>query len=149
MVAAALSGIPDQRGGESQKGERLGLSGIALDGGSPDRIAIGIRLSDAVFLEYIENGRIAVRDSVDSLGQEMRAEPIVDGFAHQPETILGQPAVGVLGLVQPEHLPDEVLAGTMNRVILGLRGAFPKRRQGPAVTSARPASTRRCAHSGA
>jgi len=30
----------------------------------------------------------------------------------------------------------QVLAGTMNRVILGVRGAFPRRRQGPAVTPA-------------
>jgi hypothetical protein len=45
-------------------------------------------------------------------------------FAHQPEGILGQPAVGGLRLVQSEHAPDEVAQPIEKLALEGILGRF-------------------------
>jgi hypothetical protein len=67
---------------------------------------------------------LRVGDAADALGQEMRAKSIADGLAHEPEPVLGQPAVGRLGLVQPQDLPDKVAEAVEELALEGLLGRF-------------------------
>ena len=83
-------------------------AGVAGDGSLPDRLAIRRRLHDAVILQHVEHRRIARRDAVDALRQQMCAQLVGDGLAHQPQGVLGQPTVRRAGLVQLEFFLEQV-----------------------------------------
>ena len=83
-------------------------AGVAGDGSLPDRLAIRRRLHDAVILQHVEHRRVARRDAVDALRQQMGAQLVGDGLAHQPQGVLGQPTVRRAGLVQLERFLEQV-----------------------------------------
>ncbi len=83
-------------------------AGVAGDGSLPDRLAIRRRLHDAVILQHVEHRRIVCRDAVDALRQQMCAQLVGDGLAHQPQGVLGQPTVRRAGLVQLERFLEQV-----------------------------------------
>src|SRR5215469_4775480 len=96
----------------------------ALDGSTPDCLAIRCCLHDAMLLEHIEHGGVAIRYTGDTARQKMSAEPVTDGLTHEPQRILSEPAVGGLGLVQAEHLPYQVAQAVEELTLQGLLWRF-------------------------
>ncbi len=127
-----VSGIPDHRRREFQEGEGVRPAGIAGDDCLPDRLAIRRRLHDAVILQHVEDRRIARRDAVDALRQQVCAQLVGDGLAHQPQGVLGQPAVRRAGLVQLELFLDQVAQAFEQFALQRMLG----RRQRPAGITA-------------
>lgn len=59
-------------------------------------------------LQHIEHRRIAGRNAVHALAEQVRPEFVRDRLAHEPQRILGQPSVRSLGLVDLKLFAQQV-----------------------------------------
>ena len=146
-----VGGIPDHRRREFQEGEGVRPAGVAGDGSLPDRLAIRCRLHDAVILQHVEHRRIARRDAVDALRQQMCAQLVGDGLAHQPQGVLGQPTVRRAALVQLEFFLEQVAQAVEQFALqrmLSAASAWDRRRVPGRPMPGRPARPvrRACRH---
>ena len=85
-----------------------------------------------MILQHVEHRRIARRDAVDALRQQMRAQLVGDGLAHQPQRVLGQPAVRRPPMVQLELFLEQVAQAVEQFALQRM----PRRRQRPAGIAA-------------
>ena len=61
-----------------------------------------------MILQHVEHGGVVRWDAVDALGQQMCPKLVRDRLAHQPQTILGEPAIRGFVLVQLQLLLEQV-----------------------------------------
>ena len=61
-----------------------------------------------MILQHVEHGGVVRWDAAYALGQQMCPKLVRDRLAHQPQTILGEPAIGGFGLVQLQLLLEQV-----------------------------------------
>ena len=80
----------------------------ATDGRFPDGFTVRRGQSHPMILQQIEQGRIACRNALDPLGQQMCPQPVRNGLAHQPQGILCQPAIGGLWLIQLQFFLEQI-----------------------------------------
>ena len=59
-------------------------------------------------LKHIEHCGVVRGDAIDALGQQVRAQLVRDRLAHQPQSVVGEPAIGGFGLVQFQLFLEQV-----------------------------------------
>ena len=59
-------------------------------------------------LQHVEHGGVVRRNAIDPLRQEVCAQFVRNRLAHQPQTILGEPAIGGFRLVQLQLFLEQV-----------------------------------------
>ena len=95
---------------------------LAGHGGLPDGLAAGAFQRDAMILQHIEHRCVAFGNAVDAMAQQVCAQLVRDGLADQPQGVIGEPAVGGLGLVELQLFLEQVAQAVQQFALQGLFG---------------------------